>query len=134
MDAYLTAEAFQSLSALAQLSKNPKAAGYLLGHKRGYRFVVEKIVSAANAARPTPESDHRLDRLFKGKVIGFFTFSEDKKLREAILKPYACGKILLGVRRVKNRGLSFRAFRIDYEGRFYMVPIEVLRDKEGSHE
>jgi hypothetical protein len=127
MDAYLAAEAHQALKALGSLSAKPDLSGFLIGHKRGRRFFVEKIFPLPKGFRPTLEHYHGLNRLLDGKIIGFFAFPADAKDRQSLLHPFACGKLFLGVR-LNNKGtLNFQSLVIDYHDRFFTTPIELQK-------
>jgi len=69
MDAYLTVEARRSLEALALLGG---ARGYLVGHRRGPRFVVEAFIPAAGSRRLSGADLRVLDRVFGGPAIPAF--------------------------------------------------------------
>jgi len=123
MDAYLTAEARRALAAFGALSPKPDLSGFLLGHKRGHRFIVENIFPLPKGFRPTLEHYYSLDRLLDGKIIGFFAFPPTAVPKSDLLQPFACGKLLLGVRVDKKRNLHYESFVIDYDGRFKAKPV-----------
>ena len=127
MDAYLAAEAHQALKALGSLSAKPDLSGFLVGHKRGHRFFVEKIFLLPEGFRPTLENYHDLNRLLDDKIIGFFAFPADAKHRQRLLQPFACGKLFLGVRVNKKGGLRFESYLIDYADRFFASPIKLRK-------
>ncbi len=123
MDAHLTAEARRSLEALALLGG---ARGYLVGHRRGPRFIVESLVPVAGG-RPFSGADVRaLDALFGGTTIGFFAVGAGRPAaRKGALRPFGCGKILLEARRDARNGRALKAFYVDYDGAFGLTPIPV---------
>jgi hypothetical protein len=65
MDGYLTSEALQALNALNAMAPGKKLSGFLIGHKRGHRFFVEKIFPAPLGFRLNFKNFSRLDRLFR---------------------------------------------------------------------
>ncbi len=121
MDAYLTAEARRSVDALALLGG---ARGYLLGHRRGPRFVVEALVPAAKG-RPFSGADIRaLDRIFGSATIGFFVVGPGRPAaKKAALRPFGCGKLFLEARLDARNDLSFKAYTVDYDGEFGLTPV-----------
>jgi hypothetical protein len=127
MDAYLAAEAHQALIALGSLSAKPDLSGFLIGHKRGHRFFVEKIFPLPKGYRPTLEHYHGLNRLLDGKIIGFFAFPAHAQHRQRLLQPFACGKLFLGVRLNKRGILNFQSLVIDYDDRFFAAPIKLQK-------
>jgi hypothetical protein len=127
MDAYLAAEARQALIALGSLSAKPDLTGFLIGHKRGHRFFVEKIFPLPKGYRPTLEHYHGLNRLLDGKIIGFFAFPAHAQHRQRLLQPFACGKLFLGVRLNKRGILNFQSLVIDYDDRFFAAPIKLQK-------
>jgi len=127
MDAYLAAEAHQALMALGSLSAKPDLSGFLIGHKRGHRFFVEKIFPLPKGFRPKLENYHGLNRLLDEKIIGFFAFPAAAQYRQRLLQPFACGKLFLGVRVNKKGGLRFKSYLIDYADRFFAAPIKLKK-------
>lgn len=126
MDAYLTAEALRAFEAFSILSVKPDFSGFLIGHKRGHRFIVENILPLPKGLRPSLENTFSLDRLLEGKIIGFFAFPPTAERRSSLFHPFACGKLFLGVRASTMRGLRFEPAVIDYEGRFLARPVELI--------
>ncbi len=124
MDAYLAPEARQALKALGSLSVKPGLSGFLIGHKRGHRFFVEKIFPLPRGFRPSLAHYHDLNLLLNGKIIGFFAFPADAGFKRRLLQPFACGKLFLEVRSGKRGTLHFKSLVIEYDDRFYAAPIK----------
>ena len=97
MDAYLSQEACQSLNVINLISSSSISDGLLIGHKRGPRFFVEKILPSPPGFFPSLKKYHELDQLFNGKLLGFFSFNPDEKKIKKILAPFACGKLFLKI-------------------------------------
>jgi hypothetical protein len=129
MDAFLTSEALQTLEALMVLSFPKNSFGLLLGHKRARRFIVENILPAPADFRLEPGRLERLDRLFAGRIIGYFGLDLEAKKKKDLLQPLAAGRLFLGVVRRKQGGLGLKPSVIDYDGRFALVPVEIVREK-----
>jgi len=123
MDAYLTPDARRSLEALARLGG---ARGYLVGHRRGPRFVIETIVPAA-AGRAFSGADLRtLDHIFDGAALGFFAAGPGRSsAKKQALRPFGCGKLFLEARLDAVQGLALKAFSVEFEGRFALASIAI---------
>jgi len=71
VDVLITRVALLELKALNALKPRPRFWGLLIGHKRGFRFIVERIFPAGEAAsRPSAEGFEALDRLSEGRILG----------------------------------------------------------------
>lgn len=130
MDAFITAEARQAFGALSALSPGRRLFGILVGHKRGHRFIVEKAFPAAGF-RFAPRDFFLIDELFAGRVLGFYASGDLGRLKARLRQPYAAGRMLLSVRPAK-RGPAFKAFAIDFEGRFRVVPLPLIVEESVS--
>lgn len=129
MDGYLAAEALQALNALSTMAPGKKLWGFLIGHKRGHRFFVEKILPAPSGFRLNLDNFARLDLLFQDKIIGFFSLGGGAKERKELYHPFACGKMYLDGRPSRRKNLRFKAFFIDFKGRFVLEPIKLILEK-----
>jgi hypothetical protein len=123
MDAYLTPDARRFLEALMLLGG---ARGYLIGHRRGPRFIVEALVPAA-ADRLFSGADLRaLDLIFDGAAIGFFAAGPGRSAaKKEALRPFGCGKLFLGARRDARKGLTLEASAVEFDGRFSLEPVVI---------
>jgi hypothetical protein len=129
MDAYLSQEAYQSLTAINLISAGSSSDGLLIGHKRGHRFFVEKIFSSLPGFFPSLKKYHELDELFNGKLLGFFSFNPDKKKIKKILAPLGCGKLFLEISSNQQKKMKIKSYVIDYENEFFLLPVGLV-----SHE
>ena len=129
MDAYLSQEAYQSLSALSLISSNSNSDGLLIGHKRGHRFFVEKIFPSMNGFFPSLEKYHELDQLYKGKLIGFFSFKPEEEKIKKILAPFSFGKLFLELNLNQQKKINIKSYVIDYENEFFLFPIKLNKYK-----
>lgn len=125
MDAYLSQEAFKSLSALSLISSSSNSDGFLIGHKRGHRFFVEKIFSSVNGFFPSLKKYHELDQFYDGKLIGFFSFKPEKIKIKKILAPFACGKLFLELSLSQRNKMRIKSYIIDYKDEFFIFPIKL---------
>lgn len=122
MDAYLSREAYRFFEALALVSTEASPDGLLIGHKRGHRYVVEKIFPALKGFSVFPQIYFELDKIFDGKLIGFYSLKPEEKKIKKILAPFAYGKLFLKVHRQENR-VAIESFLIDYREGFFLSPI-----------
>ena len=125
MDSYLSQEAYKSLTALNIISSSSSSDGLLIGHKRGHRFFVEKILPSLPGFFPSLKKYHELDRLFNGKLLGFFSFSPDDKKIKKILTPFACGKLFLEISSNQQKKMTIKSYVIDYENEFLLLPVKL---------
>ena len=123
MDAYLTAEAGLILKAAGRLSDSPQC-GFLIGHRRGPRHFVESVVPAGSDCPFSCDQVRILDRLFEGPVAGFFIIGGGRKLRDRLLEPQACGKLLLVAG--PGRDAALKAYIVEFDGRFRLSPIPLI--------
>lgn len=131
MDAYITAEARQSFEALNSLAPGQKHLGFLIGHKRGHRFIVEKIFPAPAGFKIDPENILRLDELFAGRAIGFYASGDVARLKAGLRQPAAAGRLLLAVRTASGAP-AFKAYAIDFDGRFRFILLPLILEKDPS--
>ena len=129
MDAYLSQEAYQSLTALNLISSSSSFDGLLIGHKRGHRYFVEKIFPSQPGFFPSLKKYHELDLFFNGKLLGFFSFYPDEKKIKKILAPFACGKLFLEISSNQQKKMTIKSYVIDYENEFLLLPVKIT-----SHE
>jgi len=123
MDAYLSHEACQSLNFINLISSSSISDGLLIGHKRGHRFFVEKILPSLPGFFPSLKKYHELDQFFNGKLLGFFSFNPDEKKIKKILAPFACGKLFLEISSNQQRKITIKSYVIDYENEFFLLPV-----------
>ncbi len=118
------------LEALALLGG---ARGYLVGHRRGPRFVVETLVPAAGG-RPFSGVDIRaLDRVFGGTAIGFFAAGPGRSaVKKEVLRPFGCGKLLLAARLNARKDLVLEAFTVEFDGGFALSAVPIAPSRAGS--
>lgn len=125
MDVYLLKEAYQDFELLCLASAKPNFDGLVLGHKRGHRFIVEKILSTQHGFFSSFKNYCLLEQRLGEKIIGFFSFSFEKKKLSKILKPFAYGKIFLEARRNPAEKTSLRSYLIEYQREFFLLPIPI---------
>jgi len=129
MDAYLTREAARTLRALA-LFPGADGEGFLLGHRRGNRLIVEKALPTERGFFPTLDSFIRADDVLGGTIIGFYSFKPSRASRQKILAPFACGRVFLDTAGLRTGRRAPRAFLIDFDRAFALKPIPCVLEKE----
>lgn len=129
MDACLTGEAEALLRALALVFRNSGVDGFLIGHKRGRRFYVEKAFSSPKGFFANLGEYRALNELFAGRIIGFFSFRKEAKRSANILQPAGLGKLFLEIRANSGTLTDVKPYLIDYDGSFFLEPIPLHRRK-----
>jgi len=132
MDVYLEAEAESGLRAEALISPPASRRGVLLGHRRGPRYFVSRVFPLGGRAFPEAARLRELDRLFGGRIIGYYAALAPSAGPESVLGPAACGRVFLRVRGGAGRGrkLELKPAVIDYDGRFRLFPISLAGERE----
>lgn len=128
MDFYLTPDARRDLEAAVLAAGKSGPAGFLTGHIRGGRFIVEGIVPAARIeSAADPDLYFELDKRQSGRIIGFFIPSAAAAVRRMFLRPHACGRLILTPMRAGSLGTAWRGFSIEFDGRFALAPCRIVR-------
>ena len=123
MDVHLTREAQQHLKAIHIVS--PKTHGLLIGHKRGHRFVVERILPTPKSFTFPLEKHMQLNQILEDSIIGFFSFDTDKSLLSRILVPFFTRKLFLEISQGKGNKTTINPFVIEYDKKFHLSPIKI---------
>ncbi len=129
MDAYLSQEAYQTLTALSLISSQSNTDGLLIGHKRGHRYFVEKILPTLKDFFPSREKYFAMNKLLEEKILGFYSFTQDEKKIKKILTPFTYGKLFLQIRFNKNKKITIKSYVIEYEDEFFLLPIKLKPHK-----
>jgi hypothetical protein len=123
VDVLITPEARRDLEAIGLFRPGPGAWGALVGHKRGYRFIVEKVLAAGDGrAAPDARLLAGLDRIWPGMTIGLFAFRPGAAFRKAVLGPAWYGKLFLRISG-SAKAPTLRPFTVEFERRFLLVPV-----------
>ena len=123
MDVLITPDALRDIEALRAFGPRPGAWSVLVGHKRGLRFIVEKVLAGG---LPGTGPDERLlaalDAIWPGRLIGLLAVRPGAELKRAILGPAWYGKlILLATGPAKEPVL--RSFAVEFDRKFFLEPI-----------
>jgi len=124
----ITQEARREVEALQAFRPAPGAWGVIVGHKRGPRFIVEKIVAAGSPkSAPDERLLARLDKIWPGRVIGLAAVRPEAAFKKALLGPAWFGKLVLqSSGPVKAPVL--RSWVVEFERRFFLAPIPFAPD------
>lgn len=135
MDVLITPEARLEIAALRTFRPAAATWGVLVGHKRGYRFIVEKVFPAGGPGRaPDARLLAGLDGIWPGMTIGLFTYRPDAAFRKAVLGPAWFGKLVLRVSG-SAKAPALRPFTVEFERRFLLVPVPFAPEaKENARE
>ncbi|MBN1272472.1 MAG: hypothetical protein JXB26_09390 [Candidatus Aminicenantes bacterium] len=124
MDVTISREARESFSILNISGSLPQASGFLLGHKRGHRFYIEKILNTGKDLSSLISRFYEVDRLCDGLIVGFFTSLPDQNTLNKVLAPFSCGMLLVKVIPQEKKP-AIEAYMIDYEGEFILTPLPI---------
>ncbi|MCX6570485.1 MAG: hypothetical protein NT006_03560 [Candidatus Aminicenantes bacterium] len=135
MDVFITPEARREIEALRVVRPAASTWGLLVGHKRGFRFIVEKVFPAGSG-RTLP--DERvlagLDGIWPGGVIGLFTVRLSAPVKKAVLGPMFYGKLVLDLGSTVRKP-SIRPSIVEFERRFFLAPVPLAPTvKAKAHE
>lgn len=127
MDVYLSHEAWQHLRAQALEIPHRRAGGLLLGHRRGRRFHVERVHPCYFGKFPTSRDFLELNRIFEGKIIGFYSSVRASETKAGKFPPFSYNKLFLEFDLHPKKGLMLRPAVVEYSDSFYLVPAVLTR-------
>ncbi len=126
VDVFITPEAGREIEALGILRPRPSPWGVLIGHKRGFRFIVEKVFPVGSGrVLPNEWLLAELDRVWPGRVIGLFAARPGAAFRKAVLSPGWYGKLVLDFG-LSARKQSIRPFTVEFERKFFLARIPLV--------
>jgi hypothetical protein len=132
MDVLITRDAALDFDVLNLLRPAPPAWGFLIGHKRGPRFFVERIFPAGpQAVLPSPGELDEIDRGFGRKVVGLFAVRPSAAFRRSVAGPYFYGRLVLDVRPSKN-GPVLRPYVVELDHKFVLEPVVLRHGRKGE--
>lgn len=128
----ITPEARQELEALMALRPKPGTWGALIGHRRGPRYIVEKVVAAGSPGTvPDVKTLERLDVVWPGRTIGLVAVRPGAAFKKAVLGPAWYGKVLLETGGPAGAP-PLRASLVEFERRFHLAPLPIAADAKGK--
>jgi hypothetical protein len=132
MDVYLSETATLFLKGQALEASEQTSSGLLLGHKRGQRFFVEQVYPSKESSFSSERTYWTLDRLFEGKIIGFYSFASATRKPPKILRPFAYGKLFLRIALRPQKRLTLKPHIIEYKDSFHLLPIALHSRPKGK--
>jgi hypothetical protein len=135
MDVLIIPEARREIEAMGVFKPRPGAWGVLIGHKRGPRFIVEKIFPLGNpGAAPDERLLEGLEHVWPGGTIGLVAVRPSPMLKKAALGPAWFGKLVLQITGTAKAPV-LRSSVVGFEGKFRLVPVPLApAAKEKAHE
>jgi hypothetical protein len=125
MEVLLSEEATRSFSALECSLSNTNTDGFLLGHKRGDLFFVEKIFPSQKGFFSSDKEYFAMRQNFDDKILGFYSYQMNESKLKKILSPIAYGKIFLRFDRNKGNQWVIKPFAIEHNEGFFLLPINL---------
>jgi len=111
------------VEALRAFRPRPGTWGVLVGHRRGSRFIVEKVATAGDpAAVPDEDLLGRLDAVWPGRTVGLIAVRPGAAFRRAARGPAWYGKLVLELAGTA-RSPVLRPFVVEFERGFFLDPI-----------
>lgn len=132
MEAFLVQQAFREIKALSLSPSKKIQAGFLLGHSRGPRIYIEKIWPSNSGFKQAAKIYWQLEKTLGQEIVGFFLFPALNRAWPSILKPFACGKILMEINLKEDGSFSFNCSMIDFRHTFCLVPCPLLVESGGE--
>jgi len=132
MDAFLTEDCRRLLEAWGRFSRRPREKGFLLGHRRGRRFIVEQIVPAGSEFPAFIARFHDVNSFFDGRIIGFFSFGASPQTRKLVLSPVGYGKLYLEAGRGPKKNLILISSVIEFGKTFHFRHIRLSPNPKGG--
>jgi len=135
VDVLIIPEAQREIDALRAFRSRAGTWGAIVGHRRGSRVIVEKVVAAGN---PGTVPDERvlaeLERIWPGRIMGIAAVRPGAAFKRALLGPAWYAKLVVqwtGPARAR----TLRASVVEFERKFFLDPVPIaLAAKERSHE
>jgi len=132
VDALLTAEAAADLEVLNSLRPVTDTWGFLIGHTRGPRVLVERLFTAgAGAALPSPAELDAIDRGLGRRIVGLFAVRPTAAFRKAAAGPDFYGRLVLDIR-PSRKAPVLRSFVVEFDGKFLLAPIVLRHGRKGG--
>lgn len=126
MDVLITPEARREVEALRIVRPAPATWGALIGHKRGFRFIVEKIFPAGSGrVLPNGRLLDELDRVWRGRIIGLYAVRPGPAFKKAVLGPAWYGKLIIPMS-LSAKTPGIRPFVVEFERKFFLARIPLV--------
>jgi hypothetical protein len=126
MDVLITPEARREVEALRIVRPAPATWGALIGHKRGFRFIVEKVFPAGSGrVLPNGRLLDELDRVWRGRIIGLYAVRPGAAFKKAVLGPAWYGKLVLDLG-LSAQKQSIRPYIVEFKTKFFLARIPLV--------
>ena len=123
MEVFLSKQTTDSFSALQHGLSKTNTDGFLIGHKRGDLFFIEKIFPSQKNFYSSENEFFTMKQKLDDKILGFYSFQTTETKLKKILKPIGYGKILLRFDQDKRNRWATKSYVIEYDQDFYLLPI-----------
>ena len=135
VDVLIIPEARREIDALRAFRPRPGTWGVVVGHRRGPRFIVEKVAAAGNPGTvPDERSLAGVEKVWPGRIIGIVVVRPDAAFKKALLGPAWYGKLVLQLAG-SLKAPALRPHVVEFERKFFLDPIALAAAaKEEAHE
>ena len=130
MEVTLSREAELLIRAGRVPARTPPLEGYLLGHRRGPVFFVERLLPFGPVFSLSEDENRRIGRLFEGTILGRFSFRAGPARRRRVLRPGYYGTLFGQAGRGRTGRLRLEMFLVEYDRTFYLKPLPVRPGRE----
>ncbi len=125
MEVFLSKEASQSFFALQWDLTSTNTDGFLIGHKRGNMFFIEKILPSQKGFFSSRQKYFELKQRLEDRILGFYSFQTNESKLKKILTPLAYGKVFLHLDPDKPSQLDIKSYVVEYDRDFFLLPIKL---------
>ena len=135
MDVLIIPEAQREIDALNVFSPRSGTWGVVVGHRRGSRFIVEKLLPAGSPGTvPDERTLAGLERIWTERIIGLLAVRPGAAFKKALLGPAWYGKIVLQMTGPAKAPI-LRSSVVEFKRNFFFDPVPLApAGKEKSHE
>lgn len=132
MDVLIIPEAQREIEALRAFRPRPGTWGAIIGHRRGSRFIVEKVVAAGN---PGTVPDERvlaeLERIWPGRIIGIAVVRPGAAFKKALLAPAWYAKVVIQPAGTAKSPVV-RSHVVEFKRKFTFEPAPLAQARKGE--
>lgn len=104
---------------------NTVSDGFLIGHKRGSLFFIEKAFPSQKGFFSSLREYFELKQKLDDRLLGFYSFKTNETKLKKILAPVAYGKVYLRIEADQTERLEIKPFIIEFDQDFYLLPIDL---------
>ena len=135
VDVLIIPEAQREIDALRAFRPRTGAWGAIVGHRRGSRFIVEKVVAAGNPGTvPDVRILAELEGIWPGRIIGVAVVRPGAAFKKALLGPAWYARLVLQLTG-PTKAAVLRSYVVEFERKFFLDPVpSAPAAKERSHE